>query len=89
MILIQGDFDNLVGLKIKTPSFFINSVERSDTYKLKQQLSNQVNSKLRKPVSIKVPASEGMTNLQIYRSGKIIYEKDLYLSQGQIRKIQI
>jgi hypothetical protein len=39
--------------------------------------------------SIKVPVEPGMTNLRIYRNGKTIYSKDLYLGSGQIRKIEI
>lgn len=89
MILIQGDVDNLIGLKIQTPNFLINSVEKSDTFKIKQQLTNEIDKNIRRSVSIKIPASVGITNLKIYRGGKIIYEKDLYLASGQIRKIQI
>ena len=37
MILIQGDYKELAGLRIKTKNFFIDSVERSHTYKEKQQ----------------------------------------------------
>tara|TARA_B100000795_G_C22517049_1_gene329885 strand:+ start:141 stop:506 length:366 start_codon:yes stop_codon:yes gene_type:complete len=89
MILVQGDYKDLVGLTIKTEDFVINSVERSDTYKEKQQSSNQINNNWRSMVSIKVPVSPGTTNLKIYKNGKVIYEKDLYVGSGQVRKIQI
>tara|TARA_B110000977_G_scaffold916_1_gene1307 strand:+ start:1407 stop:1676 length:270 start_codon:yes stop_codon:yes gene_type:complete len=89
MILIQGDYKELAGLRIKTKNFFIDSVERSHTYKEKQQSLNQLNNNSRRMVSIKVPTSPGTTNLKIYKDGKVIYEKDLYVGSGQIRKIKI
>jgi Ethanolamine utilization protein EutJ (predicted chaperonin) len=36
-----------------------------------------------------VPTTPGTTNLKIYKDGKVIYEKDLYVGSGQIRKIKI
>ena len=89
MILIQGDYKELAGLRIKTKNFVIESVERSHTFKEKQQSSNQINNNWRRMVSIKIPTTPGTTNLKIYKNGKVIYEKDLYVGSGQIRKIQI
>lgn len=87
IIFIQGDRDSLLGLKIQAGSFGIDSVERSNIQKDKHQSSNLNNTS--RMSSIKVPVEPGMTNLRIYRNGKTIYSKDLYLGSGQIRKIEI
>ena len=88
IIFIQGDRDSLLGLKIQAGSFGIDSVERSNIQKDKHQSSNLNNNTSRMSL-IKVPVEPGMTNLRIYRNGKTIYSKELYLGSGQIRKIEI
>jgi hypothetical protein len=88
VILIQGEREALMGLRVEAGGFVINNVESSDIYKNKNQTSNQINSS-RRTLSIKVPVNQGTTELKIFKNGQIIFKKNLYLGAGQTRKIQI
>ena len=91
-VLIQGNKANgndLLGLSIKANDFLISSVESSDLYKDKAQVTNQINQKSGKRRSIKIPLDPGTTNITIFRNGAIIFSKDIYVASGQIRRIQL
>ena len=87
-ILIQGDRETLIGLRVEAGGLVIKNVESSDIDKNKNQASNQTKNG-RKMLSIKVPVNQGTTELKIFKNGQIIFKKDLYLGSGQVRKIQI
>tara|TARA_Y200000002_G_scaffold346635_1_gene321318 strand:+ start:819 stop:1184 length:366 start_codon:yes stop_codon:yes gene_type:complete len=89
MIIIQGEYDELIELRIDAGEYSITNVDADDIYKEKQQSSNQLNNNWRRMRVIKLPVESGTIPLKIYRNGKLIFEKDIYIGKGQIRKIQI
>jgi hypothetical protein len=89
MIIIQGEYEELIELKIDAGKYSISKVDADDIYKEKQQSSNQLNNNWRRMRVIKLPVESGTIPLKIFKNGKLIYEKDIYIGKGQIRKIQI
>ena len=89
MIIIQGEHEELIELKIDAGEYSISKVDTDDIYKEKQQSSNQLNNNWRRMRVIKLPVESGTIPLKIFKNGKLIYEKDIYIGKGQIRKIQI
>ena len=89
MIIIQGEYEELIELKIDAGEYSIAKVDKDDLYKEKQQSSNQLNSNWRRMRVIKLSVDSGTIPLKIFRNGKLIFEKDIYVGKGQIRKIQI
>jgi len=89
MIIIQGDYEELVDLKIEAGKYSIDKVEKDNIYKEKQQTSNQLNENWRRMRVIKLPVDSGTIPLKIYKNGILIFEKDIYVGEGQIRKVQL
>ena len=90
MILIQGDYDELVDSRIDAGKYSINKVSNDNLYKEKQQTSNQLNENWRRMRMIKLPVEAGTIRLKIYsKNGSLVFDKDVYVGKGQVRKIQL
>jgi hypothetical protein len=90
MILIQGDYDELVDSRIDAGKYSINKVSNDNLYKEKQQTSNQLNENWRRMRMIKLPVEAGSIRLKIYsKNGSLVFDKDVYVGKGQVRKIQL
>ena len=90
MILIQGDYDELVDSRIDAGKYSINKVTNDNLYKEKQQTSNQLNENWRRMRMIKLPVEAGTIRLKIYsKNGTLVFDKDIYVGKGQVRKIQL
>jgi len=90
MILIQGNYDELVDSRIDAGKYSINIVTNDNLYKEKQQTSNQLNENWRRMRMIKLPVEAGTIRLKIYsKNGTLVFDKDVYVGKGQVRKIQL
>ena len=87
-IILEGD---LIGLRVKVGNFSIDKVEKSDVAKDKGQRGAKV-YKLRSTKYLKIltiDVDPGNTLITLSRDGRVIFNKEIYLVKGQVRRISI
>ena len=80
-IILEGD---LIGLRVNVGNFSIDKVEKSDVAKDRGQRGTKIYKKI-----LTIDVDPGNTLITISKDGRVVFNKEIYLVKGQVRKISI
>jgi len=81
-IVLVGD---LLGLKLQVGNAFIKEIKTSDLEKDKSQMRTKTIYKR----ILTVPVNPGNNTITLSKEGVVVYQKQIYILKGQVRRISI